>query len=295
MIEGSFNPSALRSWLFIEGANEAALRAGPASDADVLIQELEDFTPPERRSHARAISPEVIAGWRAAGVVGAVRVNPLDGDGMADLTAIMRGGPDIVMLPKTATPAHIVTLASEITRLEAAYGLSRGATRIVPNIEQAAGLLQTFAICQSSARVAGCLVASEDMAADLGAERGPDGRELAFVRERFHVECVAAGVVSIDCPYTWTDEAGVEAETKHARRLGYTAKSAVNAAHPRAINRILTPSNDEVAKARRIVVAFEATRESGQARAEVDGSLVEVPIYLNAKRLLARAALFQDG
>ena len=283
------NPRALRSWLFIDGTEETALADGPKSEADVLIQELEDFTPPDLRPHARRISPDVMAAWKKAGVVAAVRVNPLDGDGSADLEAIMQGGPDIVMLPKTARPAQIVELSGAIARLEIQYGLTKGATRIVPNIEQAAGLIQTHAICLSSERIVGCLVASEDMAADLGAERGRDGLELSHVRERFHLECVAAGVVSIDCPYTWTDREGLESDTKYARRLGYTAKSAVHAGHPSIINRLLTPSGEDVVQAGRIVAAFEAARAEGSARAELDGSLVEVPIYLDAKRLLARA------
>jgi citrate lyase subunit beta/citryl-CoA lyase len=50
---------ARRSWYFVEGGNDAALRSAPDSGADVLIQELEDFTPPARRPHARAVSPRV--------------------------------------------------------------------------------------------------------------------------------------------------------------------------------------------------------------------------------------------
>ncbi len=137
---------ARRSWYFVEGANDEALRSAVNSRADVLIQELEDFTPPACRAHARAVSPEVIGRWKAAGVVAA------------------------------------------------------------------------------------------------------------------------------------------------ARRLGYRAKSAVRAEHAVIINRVLTPSAAEVAGARRLVEAFEAAQAAGQARIEVDGSLVEVPIYLNARRLLDRAA-----
>lgn len=289
------DPRALRSWLFIDGADEDALKAGPETDADVLIQELEDFTPPERRPFARSICPDVLSIWRDAGKVAAVRINPLDGDGMADLTAIMKRAPDIVMLPKTASPAQVVALAVAVAKLEEEYGMASGATKLAPNIEQAAGLLQCYAICTASDRIVACLVASEDVAADLGAERGRDAHELAYVRQRFHLECVAAGRVSIDCPYTWTDAEGVETDTLYARRLGYTAKSAVHADHPRIINRLMTPAEADVAQAQRIVAAFERARASGQARAELDGSLVEVPIYLNAKRLLDRADVLKPA
>jgi citrate lyase subunit beta/citryl-CoA lyase len=36
------------------------------------------------------------------------------------------------------------------------------------------------------------------------------------------------------------------------------------------------------------VTAFEAARAAGRARAELEGSLIEVPTYSNAKRLIAR-------
>jgi citrate lyase subunit beta/citryl-CoA lyase len=56
-----------RSWLFLEGASEAVLRGAVASGADVLIQELEDFTPPPLRPAARALAVELYAAWREAG------------------------------------------------------------------------------------------------------------------------------------------------------------------------------------------------------------------------------------
>src|SRR5262245_23688728 len=103
-----------RSWLFLEGANEAALQRAPESGADVLIQELEDFTPPALRPMARSLAPDLYAAWRAAGAVVAVRVNPLEQDGMADLAAVMRGRPDIVALPKVAEPHHVARLDAEV-------------------------------------------------------------------------------------------------------------------------------------------------------------------------------------
>lgn len=285
-----------RSWLFLEGANEAVLRAAPSCGADVLIQELEDFTPPHLRAVARALAGELYPAWREAGVVVAVRINPLDGDGMDDLAAVMRGRPDIVALPKVAEPSHIVHLDEAVTRFERDYGIAEGSTALLPNIEFARGLVQLGAIAGVSKRVSACLLASEDLAADLGAERAPDGAELSYCRQRFLVECVAAGVVAVDCPYTWSDIAGVERDTRWARRLGYVARSLVDGAHAAVINGLLTPDAADAGRAERIVAAFETARARGEARVELDGSLVEMPTYSNAKRLLARAkALRQFG
>ena len=64
-------------------------------------------------------------------------------------------------------------------------------------------------------------------------------------------------------------------------------KSLVDAHHAKVINRVLTP---DLARARRIVAAFEAARAEGRERANLGGLLIEMPIYAAAKRLLASGA-----
>jgi len=263
--------------------------------ADVLIQELEDFTPPAERPKARALAAEAFAAWRAAGAVVAVRVNPLADDGMEDLASVMQGAPDIVALPKVAGPAHVAELDAAVSRFERDYGLPGGRTRLLPNIESARGLVRTPEIAGASPRTVGCLVASEDMAADLGAERGRDGAELDYVRQRFLVDCKAAGVVAVDCPYTFSDADGVTAETLWARRRGYSAKSAVHHPHAKIINDLFTPSPDAVAHARLVKEKFESARAEGNARVDLDGALIELPNYLNACRLIARHEALQQA
>jgi len=131
--------------------------------------------------------------------------------------------------------------------------------------------------------VSAMLLASEDMVADLGTVRSRGGEELAYVRARFLVECRAAGVEAIDCPYTFRDARGAAADARYAKRLGYRMKSLVHPAHAKGINRVLSP---DLAQARRIVAAFEKARAKGKDRATVAGALIEVPIYAAAKRLL---------
>jgi citrate lyase subunit beta/citryl-CoA lyase len=249
--------AARRSWLFVAGADEAAHRAAAGSGADVIILELEDFTPPELRPKARAL------------------VNPLETCGGEDLAGVLHARPDFIMMSKVEKPEQVKALA-------AATG---GAVDLIPNVESAKGLLRTCEIAKSSARVVALLVASEDMVADLGTERSRGGRELAYVRARFLLECRAAGVEAIDCPYTFSDVKGAAADARYARRLGYRMKSLVDPSHAKAINKALTP---DLARARRIVAAFEKARAQGKERARVGGALIEVPAYAAAKRLLER-------
>ena len=266
-----------RTWLFVPGADPAAHQAAARSGADVLVLELEDFTPPELRPRAREFSRELFDRWRKAGAVAAVRINPLETCGNDDLRGVLAGRPDIIMMSKVATPQQVVAL-------EKATG---GAGELVPNVETAAGLVNTFQIARASPRVTALLVASEDMVADLGTARSRKGEELAYVRARFLVECRAAGVEAIDCPYTFSDVKGAVADACYAKRLGYRMKSLVDPSHARAINAVFTPSKSELAKAKKIVAAFEKARAAGKERAKVDGALIEVPIYAAAKRLLA--------
>lgn len=279
-----------RTWLFVAGAEAGVLERAPASGADVLIQELEDFTRPEDRPAARALAAAGLYDrWRASGAIAAVRVNPLEDCGSDDLAAVMAGRPDVVMLPKVAGPEAVRRLAEAIAGHERRLGIPAGSTEIVPNVENARGLRDTFSICSADNRVVAVLLAAEDLAADLGCERTLDMAELDHARQRFHVDCVAAGVLAIDLPYTWVDPAGARRHAESARRTGYRAKSAVDPAHVPGVNEVFTPQPAALAAARRIVTAFERARRNGASRVEVDGIEVEVPIYRNAQATIARA------
>jgi citrate lyase subunit beta/citryl-CoA lyase len=269
-------PVSRRSWLFVPGADEKAHQAAARSGADVIILELEDFTPPELRPKARALSAEALDRWRAAGAVAAVRINPLESCGRDDLTGVLAARPDLILMSKVET-------AEQVKALEAATG---GAVDLVPNIETAAGLVNAFSVAKASRRVVAALLASEDMVADLGTARTRRGAELAYSRARFLVECRAAGVEAIDCPYTFADVKGAVADARYARALGYRMKSLVDPAHARPINQVMSP---DLRNARRIVAAFEKARSEGRERAKVGGALIEVPVYAAAKRLLESA------
>ena len=112
---------------------------------------------------------------------------------------------------------------------------------------------------------AACLMASEDMAADLGAERGKDGWSSPMRASASWSNASPRASWQSTVPIPGRDAAGVERDTRWARRLGYKAKSAVAPWHAAIINRVLTPSADEVERAERIVAAFEAAQARARA------------------------------
>ena len=278
-----------RSWLFVGGADKNAILTSYDSGADVCIQEFEDFCLPEFRHEARLMMPDVLSDWRARKIVATVRINPLeDPDGLRDLDAAMRAGADAILLPKANTKEQIVLLQKHINEMEKQYGKTVSSTNIIPNIEQARGLMNATDILSSSTQIAGALVASEDMVVSLNAPRKKNSEILNHVRRVFHIACCSVGITSIDMPYTFTDDEGVRQQTMLAKDIGMLAKSTVNASHCKIINEILTPNERDVENAVEIVSAFEKGRGSGEGQVIHKGTKIEVPIYLNAKQIIER-------
>ena len=280
------SPELRRTWLFGAGADPATHDLMTASGADVLIQDLEDFTPPERRAEARALAPALYQRWREAGALVCVRINSLESVGYMDLKSVMHARPDIIAYPKASGAFHIRALDVAIATHEAALGIERGATEILPICETALGVISVREMAGASARVRCALLGAENLAADLGAERTREAAELEYARSRFLLECRAAAIEPVDAPYTFADADGAAQEARYWRRLGYRTKSLVRPEHVGAVRDALTPTALEIEQARKVVAAFEAARSRGEERALVDGLWIEVPTYMNAKRLI---------
>lgn len=283
------SPELRRIWLFGAGADAAVHDAMAHSGADVLIQDLEDFTPPERRAEARALAPGLYQRWRDAGVLVCVRINTLESVGHLDLQAVMHARPDIVAYPKASNAFQLRALDLAITTHEAALGIERGAVEILPVCETAQGVVNLREIAGASARVRCALLGAEDLAADLGADRTREAAELDYARARFLMDCRAAGIEPVDAPYTFADAAGAVEEARYSRRLGYRTKSLVRPEHVGPVREALVPTQQELAQARKIVSEFEVARSRGEDRVLVDGLWIEVPTYMNARRLIQSA------
>ncbi len=280
-------PQRRKTWIFAAGADTANHAAITTCGAQVMIQDLEDFTPPPRRPEARALAAALYAQWQGVGALACVRINTLDTEGAVDLEAVMAARPDIVAYPKAQTAQDMRALDAALTAHEKRLGIAPGSTEILPVCETALGVVNVRELAAASPRVRCALLGAEDLAADLCAERGPDAVELDHARRRFLLECRAAGIEPVDAPYTFSDAEGAAKEARYARRLGYRCKSLVRPDHARAILEALTPDAQALDRARRILRDFDAARSRGEERVLVDGLWIEVPTYLNAKRLLA--------
>ena len=137
----------------------------------------------------------------------------------------------------------------------------------MPNIESAAGLVRTIDIARAARNVTAALMASEDMVADLGAARTREGGELAYARARFLVECRAAGIEAIDCPYTFSDVARRREGRALRESAGLSREEPGLARARRRGEPRVRAVRSEIAHARRVVAAFEKARAAGRERA----------------------------
>jgi citrate lyase subunit beta/citryl-CoA lyase len=201
--------------------------------------------------------------------------------------AVLLARPDIVAYPKAEHGDDMRALDAAITQLEKECDAAPGSIEILPVCETALGVLNVRELAASSPRIRAALLGAEDLATDLNAERGADAVELDHARRHFLLQCRAARIEPIDAPYTFGDAEGAAREARYARRLGYRCKSLVRTDHVAMVLQALTPSAEELAFAQQVVQTFEAARARGEDRVLVGNQWIEVPTYLNAKRLLA--------
>lgn len=276
-----------RAWLFVPGADAAAHAAALGTSADAIVADLEEMTAPADRPAARQRIVSLLGDAAACGALGAVRINPLEQDGPADLEGVMPGRPGAIFLPHAETPAQLARLADALTALEARHGMPDGSTEIVPTIESARGLVHLGALLAASPRIRHAMLAVEDLAASLGARRTRDGLELLHARSRFLIECIAAGCQPIDLPCTYLAADVLAHDLDTSTGLGFRSKCAVFAAHVDAINQALTPSDADAHAARALLDAYRAQSASGHAAAP---GRIDAPDANNARRLLERHA-----
>jgi citrate lyase subunit beta/citryl-CoA lyase len=285
-----------RSWLFVPGDSERKLAKGGESGADALILDLEDSVAAGRRPLARGMIREYL-GAQARRPQLWVRINPLDGEGLADAAAVVRAAPDGLVVPKVSGPADLLRVSHWLDALEAREGLPPGGIRLLSvATETAAAVLGLSDYARIPVpRLHGLTWGAEDLAAALGASSNQDaggGLSLTYriARSACLVAAVAANAQPIDTlEPDFRDEAALHAACAAARREGFTGKIAIHPAQVAPINAGFRPTAEEVAFARRVVEAFAAN--PGIGTVGLDGRMLDMPHLRQAERVLAADAV----
>lgn len=281
----------LRSLLFVPGNKDNMLEKALRFRPDAFVPDMEDSVPAGEKHNAREVIKSYLPRLAASGVPVLPRVNSLDTEWIEeDLAAVV--GPDIygVSVGKVDVPDDIAAISDLIADLEKKAGLSLGTLKLIPWLESAKAIVHCYPICSASPRIVGAAFGGEDFTHDLGIERLEDESEVAYPRNVLCVAAHAAGIAALDTPYfRFKDDDGLRANIAAAKQTGFKGKFAIHPAQIDAINAGFSPSEAEIAHARRVVAAFEEAERQGRGSTSLEGKVIDVPVVKRARAVLALA------
>ena len=271
-----------RSFIFSPGLKPEMFPKALGCGTDIVCVELEDGIAPKDKAEARKHAMALFAEPQADdGVERIVRINCLrSAFGIADVQAVLDTDtpPPALMLPKVMSPDEIVWLDDLLTE--------RGHdTRLHIIIETNAGLEAVYDIAKASPRMEALFFGGVDMAAELRCKNAWE--PLLYARSRVVHAAAGAGLDVIDVPYLdLEDPEGMEREATLARDLGFSGKGSIHPKQIAILNKVFTPDEAQVDRARRIITAFE---EADTGLVVIDGKLIEKPVLRDMHRILAIA------
>jgi citrate lyase subunit beta/citryl-CoA lyase len=260
--------------------------------ADAIVLDLEDSVPPAEKPSARKLIPDAIRSVARGGGEVAVRVNNEPALLDDDLDAAIHPGLDSIAFPKAESADQIRAVVARIEGLERQRGLTPGHVRLSLAIETPRGLLAAHEIARASDRVATLSIGVEDYCLELGVEPSADGMELLYAVSTIVTICKATGITPtglVGSIAGFRDIAVFEGAAERARQLGCLGAGCIHPDQVSVLNRVFSPDPAKVEYAERVVAAFEEGVRRGTASVNVDGKMVDVPVYKRALVVLNRA------
>lgn len=259
-----------RSLLYVPGSNARALEKAAGLAADMLIIDLEDAVPADRKIEARAAMRRAVeAGYPGKRI--AVRINGTGSEHQAaDINAIAGLPLDAIVLPKV----------DAIADLELARGLG---LPVLAMIETPVAIYAARAIAADPV-VTGLIAGLNDLAHELRLPDGMDRGAMSHAIQAIVLAARAGGAWGFDGVYNAIDDAaGFAAEASEGRRLGFDGKTLIHPSQVDACNAAFAPSEREIAAAEALVAAATG----GAQRHE--GRMIEDMHVAAARALLERA------
>ncbi|HEX9818229.1 MAG TPA: CoA ester lyase [Methylomirabilota bacterium] len=290
-------PRARRSSLILPVNVPRFVEKAYARGADAIVLDLEDSVPPQEKASARKLVQGSLALAGRGGAEVLVRVNNDPALLADDIDASVHPGLDGLAIPKAESAAQIREIVARIEALERARGLPPGHVGLSLAIETPRGLLAVDEIARASDRIATMSVGVEDYCLELGVEPSADGLELLYPVARLVTVCKAVGVQPtglVGSIAGFRDLAVFEQAAQRARQLGCEGAGCIHPDQVTVLNRVFTPDPARVEYARRVVEAFEEGVRRGTASVNLDGKMVDVPVYKRAQVIMARARAVEE-
>ena len=283
-----------RSLLSTPGNQPRMLQKALDSGADALMFDLEDSVPTEDKDRSRSVVRQQIDTGPTTSTI-YVRVNSWQSGRLEeDLEAVVASGLRGIVLPKVENPEAVRSADALLDRLERQAGVPARSVDLALALETARGIWFVFDLVSTTPRTRTVLVGTAeggDLQADLRSSWSPAGPELLFARGRVVTAARACAIDNIlDGAYSnFRDQAGLEADSRLSRALGYRGRMLIHPGQVALTNRIYSPTEAELDFSRRVLVALEEAAVDNRAAASVDGVMVDAAMGRRASAMLEEA------
>jgi len=279
----------VRSWLYVPGDRPERFTKAVEKGADAVVLDLEDAVSAANKASAR----EHVADWVRNGNRGNaqvwVRVNQ-GSLGLDDLREVVQPGITGVCLPKVDFAETVAEAVEVVESAEREHGLPPECVSVVPLIESALGLENIRQITRSD-RVVQLQVGEVDLAGDLGLSGGVDDH-LGPIRSAVVVASVAAGITPPVGPVSteFRDHEAFGVSTQLVKEQGFVGRACIHPDQVTIVNRIFTPSVEEITVARRLLDQLDSAAVGGSGVAiGDDGRMIDEASARAARRVLSYA------
>jgi citrate lyase subunit beta/citryl-CoA lyase len=280
-----------RSLLYVPVNVEKYVDKAHTRGADCIQVDLEDSVPSAEKDRARALVPKVAPRVRRGGADVVVRINRPLPSAVRDLEASI--GPDVdgIAVTKVQSADHLRLLDELVSELEAKRGLAPGHTRFIAMIETPQAFFCMAEIARSVERLVAMNIGGEDFALENGMD--PVEGTLQMPKQQMVIAARAGALMPLGFIASvagFGDWTAFRAMVRRSRQFGFMGAGCVHPGQVPIVNEEYSPSAEEIAYARRIIVENVTAEAAGRASFALDGKMVDVPVVERARRLLARHA-----
>jgi len=281
-----------RSMLFVPGNKpswmEKAIQFGP----DAVILDLEDSVPDDEKVSSRRQVKEGVRILKSKGQPCYVRINGLaTGLTFDDLEGVVSPELNGVSLPKVESVDDIKVLDAYIECLERRINIPVGTVEIQLVLETAKAMRNTYEIAISCPRIHGiCLAAGPggDANRAIGYVWSKEGKETLFLRSKAVLDSRAAGI-QYPMIISWLnirDLDGLEKDALLNRQLGFKGQVVIHPSHVSVVNKIFTPSVEEITYCKGLIDAVDEAETKGSGAVVYKGNMVDRAMVTTALEML---------
>lgn len=276
------------SRLYLPGNTPKMMLNAGIHRPDGIILDLEDSVAPGKKEEARLLVRNALRAVDFYGAERMVRINQWPA-GKEDLACVVPYNLHMILLPKCESAIQVRELDEAVEKLTRQKGGGKDIF-LMPIIESASGVEMAYEIATASPRVVAMAIGLEDYTADIGVMRTAAGDESLYARTRLVNACKAARIQPIDSVFSdVADTAGLKESIRISRSLGFEGMGCI---HPLQIGMIregFTPQNEEIEKAKKIVLAFDKASAKGLGVVALGTKMIDPPVVKRALRVIELA------